>query len=133
MAENVLFLPPGAAESADTGAEADIVEDAGCGQADREAHPDACSTEFCLEAEQICGRNRNEIIAYESHNHNRLHILYSPKSIAEAQLQSVSELIGEQDEKQRDCDGGNLCGVSEHTHYAVSEYIDEDAEECRNP
>ena len=129
MAENVLFLPPGAAESADTGAEADVVEDAGCSQADREAHPDACCTESCLEAEQVCGRNRDEIIAYESHNHNRLHILDSPERVAEAELETVAELVSEQDEKQRDCYGGNFCRVSEHAHYAVSEYIDEDAEE----
>ena len=93
MADILFDLP-------DFASEADVVEDAGDRQAYRETEPDPDSPESGLEAEQVCGRYGDYVIAYECHEHYGFYILYPAQGIAEAQLQSVSELVGKQYEKQ---------------------------------
>ena len=82
-------------------AESSPEEDAGAGQSCRETYPDACYSQPGLESQQPGDGDADEVVADECRRHDRLDVAYASEGIGEAQLESVSELVGEQHEEHR--------------------------------
>ena len=71
------------AEAAEVGAVAGVEEDAGQGQADGKAHPDALEAKAGFEAEEVGGGDRYQIVTYEGGVHDRLDILNAAEDVGE--------------------------------------------------
>ena len=69
------------------------IENACNGESCREPEPYAGRAEVCLESQEIRRGNRDDVVAYECHQHNGLYVLYPAQGIAETELEPVAELV----------------------------------------
>ena len=111
------------AESPQVGAVAGVEEDSGEGEADREAHPYSVDAETCLEAKKVGGRDGDEVVADKSGVHNRPDILDATQDVGEAELETVAELVGEEQEEKRHSHRRDLRGVCEYSGGLVAEAV----------